>query len=157
MDINPKIVQRAIAKSLVNDTGDVIKLVSKYKAVSKNISYADLLAEVQGLSDTNNDFVKDLTILLIKKKRISDYNSAVGVVAAITGLLGSVAGAVKSGKEAKSSDYQASTENTKQLMQLIMQEEQARIDQQKAENNIIYISIGAVVLITGMIIFLSKK
>lgn len=142
-----------MAKSIVNDTGDLIKLVNRYIPVDKNITYVELLFIIQELLATNREFAKEYAEFLVKKGRILDYNNAIGIVAGVTGLVGSLINSGASKQVAQSEQQQAMAENTQQLMQLMMQEEAARLEEQRKKTNLIYISIGAMVLILGIVIF----
>lgn len=150
--INPKIIQRAIAKSIVNDTGDLIKLVNNYTPVDKNITYADLLLTVQNLLATNIEFANKYAEFLVKKGRIIDYNNAVGLIAGAATLVGSLINSGASKQDAQTKQQLAMSENTQQMMQLMMQEENARLDEQRRKTNLIYISIGAMVVVLGLVI-----
>jgi hypothetical protein len=169
MPVNNKILQRAISKLLVNDTSDVIKLVQKYNPdITKNISYADLLLAVLDLLETNIDFANEFGQLLLKKRRLSDYNNANSYSNAIAAdPVSAIAGAVKSifdlgakigeGKDRQLAQNQLNSQNTQQIMQFMMADEQTREAAKSREANLIYLAIGSLVVITGIIIFMKKK
>jgi hypothetical protein len=167
MPVNNKILQRAISKLLVNDTSDVIKLVQKYNPdITKNISYADLLLAVLDLLETNIDFANEFGQLLLKKRRLSDYNNANSYSNAADPV-SAIAGAVKSifdlgakigeGKDRQLAQNQLNSQNTQQIMQFMMADEQTREAAKSREANLIYLAIGSLVVITGIIIFMKKK
>ena len=151
--INQKIIQRAMAKSMVHDTSDLIKLIKKYRPISKQISYADLIFTVQDLLATNDNFVEDYTNFLVKKGRLLDYNNAIGVFSGISSLFGSIIGSGAEKKTAQAQQAEAMSENTQQLMQMVMQEEAGRVEAEKQKSTLIYIAIGSMVLITSILIF----
>lgn len=156
--INNKIIQRAIAQSIVNDAPLLIKMVQKYEPINKNVSSLDLLLIVQGLLSENKQFALEYTQFLIKKGWLSDYNksNASGIIAGLTTIVSSVIKSGETKKERQLEYSQISSENTQQLMQLMMQEEQANYQKQRQKNNLLYISIGSMVLLIGIIIFAKK-
>jgi hypothetical protein len=169
-DINKKIIQRAIAKAIVNDTSSIIAIVNRYDKADKNITYADLLYKVQNLIDTSNNFVTDLTKLLISKKYINDFNNAdgetkstglfsgggIGVISGVSSVFTSIVNAGSAKKDRQLEQSKISSQNTAQMMNFMMQEEQLRASKEQSENTIIYLAVGAVVVITGIIIFTRK-
>lgn len=156
MKVNNKIIQRAVAQSIVRDTPDLIKLVKKYKPVDDNISLLDLLFDVQYLLENDRKFAAEYTNFLLQKKRLINYNSATGLLAGVTNLIGSVVNSSTQKKEQQLEYSKLSSQNTQQLMQFMMQEEQAQLEKEKQKTNIIYIAIGSFVLLTGIVIFAKK-
>jgi len=158
--INPKIIQRATAKSIVWDTSDLIKLVNRYEPTKKDITYAVLLQKVQNLLATNTDFANDFTAFLLKKKRLKDFNTkrAIGaaIIGGITSLTNSIVGAVTAKKEREHEEEMVAAQNTRQIMNMMMQEEQARMNKTKQDNLFIISAVAGMVLITGLIIFMKK-
>lgn len=146
-----------MAKSIVHDTGDLIKLVGKYRPISKNTSYAGLLSEVQDLLATSNEFANDYSAFLLKKGRIIDYNHALDPITAIADLGTAIIGKIGTKKERQLEQQKLASQNTAQIMNFMMQEEQTRQAEKNREANMIYIAIGAMVLITGIIIFTRKN
>jgi len=159
MKVNHKIVQRAMAKSLVNDTPEVIKLVNKYEPVSTDISYADLLVTVQNLIENNPDFRKKFTFFLLKRENLKNYNNAsgVGIVEGVTNIFSSIVDASSAKKDRVIEQQKIASQNTGQILNFMMQEEQMKVSAQKNKDNLIYIAIGAMVVITGIIIITRKK
>jgi hypothetical protein len=189
MPVNNKIIQRAMAKSIVHDTGDLIILVQKYRPITKNISYAGLLSEVQDLLATSNDFANDYVAFLLKKGRIIDYNNTEGkedsesdsgkedsesdsngggggffsnmlsggTIGSVSSLFTSIISSGSAKKDRQLEQQKLASQNTAQIMNFMMQEEQTRQAEKNREANMIYIAIGAMVLITGIIIFTRKN
>ena len=169
--VNHKIVQRAIAKSLVSNTPELIKLVNKYKPVSRDISYADLLFTVQDLIENNPDFREKYTVLLLKNKNLKNYNNAdgektntngsgqfgLGIVQGVSNVLSSIIDAGSAKKDRVVEQQKIASQNTGQILNFMMQEEQMKVSAQKNKDNLIYIAVGAMVVITGIIIITRKK
>ena len=163
MEVNDKIIQRAIAQSLVHDAPDLIKLVKEYYPLEGEISKLDLLLIVQHLLESNNQFAVEYTEFLIKRGWLVDYNNAIGIGAAVSGAIQGVSNVISSVVNAGSSKQQAQaaarmsySESTQQLMQFMMQEEQAKIEKERQKNNIVYIAMGSMVLLVGILIFAKK-
>ena len=162
MAINKRILQRAISKALVNDTSQVIELVNKYQPISKNATYFQLLSAVMELMDKNTEFDRKFTALLIKNKRLIDYNNAGGAdpVSAIADAVSSIfkfgVSKIGANKDRMLERQELASENTKQIMQYMAQDEQVRLNDKKQETNLIYISIAAMALITITVV-LAKK
>jgi hypothetical protein len=169
-----------MAKSIVHDTGDLIKLVGKYRPISKNTSYAGLLSEVQDLLATSNDFANDYSAFLLNKGRIIDYNNTEGkedsesdsngggggffsnmlsggTIGSVSSLFTSIISSGSAKKDRQLEQQKLASQNTAQIMNFMMQEEQTRQAEKNREANMIYIAIGAMVLITGIIIFTRKN
>ena len=145
-----RIFQRAIAKNLVYDTGNIITLLNKYEPVQSDISYRQLLDTVQRNLELNTEFAKKYTQLLVRKNRISDYNqdhhSFIGELAS---LADSVVGAFTN----KSDSAQT---NTQTVMAMIAQEEAIKVETAKQDNMLIISAIIGMVVITGLIIYMKK-
>jgi hypothetical protein len=158
MEINQNIINRAIAKAIVNDTGDLIKLVNRYDATNNNVTYADLLNKIQYLLANNKDFGNNFSLFLIKKQRLADYNNAIGgsIVSGVSSIFTSIVSASSAKKDRVVEQQKIASQNTAQIMNFMANEENQRLAQKQSENNIIYISIGAMVVITGILIFKRK-
>jgi hypothetical protein len=164
MELHQKTIQRAIASELVNDTSNVIKLISNYdNTIDNNITYSNLLNKVLSLINTNSDFEKKFFDLLIKNKRIIDYHNAVDPISAISSAASSLFNVISTGINASAAKKQGAitraqinAESTQSIMNYMMQEEENRLAKQQSENNIIYLAIGGMVLIVGIIIFKRK-
>jgi len=158
--INPKIIQRAVAKSIVWDTSDLIKLIAKYQPVDKNITYDVLLSKTQNLLATNPDFANEFTVLLLKKKRLKDFNTkqAIGavIIGGLTTLTDSIVGAVSAKKEREHEETMIAAQQTQQIMNMMMQEEQARMSKSQQDNLLIISAVAGMILITGLIIYTKK-
>ena len=173
MIINKNIINRAIAKAIVNHTGDLIVLVRKYEPVDKNITYKELLDKVQYLLDTNRDFGNNFSYFLIKHKELNDYNNAEGddnnktpgifatqgggIISGISNIFTSIVSASSAKKDRAVEQQKIAAQNTAQIMNFMAQAENQRVAQKQSEDTIIYISIAAMVLITGIIIFKKKS
>jgi len=161
-----KVIQRAIAKTLVFDTADVIKLLRKHGVtVSNDITYKQLLEKYVIAGYVNTAFLDDFTTLMIKRKRIADYNSqyhnVVGLGAAIIGGLASIAGGIFGSKQQDKSvelaKEQMEAANTQTIMNMMLQEDANKVALAKQENMLVISAVGAMVLITGIIILRTKK
>ena len=152
--MNDKIIQRAVAKSIVWDTSDIIKLVSKYETVDKNTNYEVLLSKIQNLLATNSQFANKFTAFLIKKKRLADYNTenAIGtaIVGALTTVTNTVVTAVSAKEQREHETEMVAAQNTQQIMNMMMQEEQARQDKSSQDNMLIIAAVAGMILITGL-------
>ncbi len=148
--MSKKIFQRTIAKNLVHDTGDTIKLLNKYEPIPKDVSYKTLIHTTQRNLERNPEFAKDYTQLLAKRNRISDYNqdhhSFIGELAS---LADSVVGAFTS----KTDSAQT---NTQTVMAMIAQEEAIKVETAKQDNMLNISAIIGMVVITGLIIYMKK-
>lgn len=153
MDINKKIIQRAVAKSIVWDTGDLIRLIKKYEPINKKASYGEVLTKVQNLLATNTDFANEYTEFLLEKKRLADFNNAVGIISGISNLVSSIIGSASTKQQAILGGKQVAQQNTENIVSLMMQEEQARSDKQKQDNMLIIAAVFGMVLITGLMIY----
>lgn len=160
--INDKIIQRAVAKSIVWDTGDLIKLIAKYEPIDKNVSYGVLLSTVQNLLETNTDFANEFTTFLLKKKRLSDFNNTVKnaagaiIVASLSKLTDTIIGSVTAKKERAHETEMVASQNTQQIMNMMMQEEQSRQNKDKQDNMLIIAAVVGMIAITGLIIYTKK-
>ena len=137
---------------MVNDTKAIINLANKYTPVNYKITYADLLAKVQTLVDTKPEFVNNLSAFLLKKGYLKDYNNAGGVIGSVASVFTSVVNATSSNKDRQLEQQKLAAQNTTNLMNFMAQEEKLRQSKTQTEATIIYIAIGAMVLITGIII-----
>ena len=174
---NKKMYQRAIAKSIVNDTGDLLRLIAAYRIVGNDINYKDLLAVITELLLTNKAFAEDFTKFLIKKKRIVDYNSIAikrkreyrnftGIeeaIAAVAQLGTAGIRLIGKGKDRDLSYAELENQNDRldfqqqqAILNMIGQEEQTRVAKAKQENTLIMVAIIGMVGFTGIIIFAKK-
>lgn len=158
-------LQRAVAKNLVYDTADVIKLLCKHGIkVQDSITYKELLKMLFSSIKENAQFAKDYSNLLIQRKRITNYNdhrNLIGIGAAIIGGLSTVAGGLfRSSQQNKANDLardQMEASNTQTVMNMMMQEEANKVQMTKQENLLIISAVGAMVIITGIIILSRNK
>jgi hypothetical protein len=162
--INDKIIQRAMAKSMVHDTSSVVVMVNKYYPAGYNISMMDLLLIVQDLLATNENFAHEYAGFLLKHKYLTDYNNydrpigavVTGVVTVVGSLINSGASRTASTSEMQTESAKAQASNTQQLMNFMMLEEQAEMQKQKQKSTLIYLAIAAMVVITGIFLFKSE-
>ena len=156
---NQKVIQRAIAVSLVRDTNDTLILIRKYQPISKNVSYLELLTIIDKLL-YNPVFAKEYYSFLIKKKRLNDYNFHNFIGEIITGVTQITTGlfnlkAQKNQKEIQAKNIQAA--NTQAMMQMMMKEDDKVANKQKQDNNLMIGVVGGMIVFTGFIIFIKKS
>jgi len=167
--VNDKIIQRAVAKSIVWDTSDIIKLIAKYEPINKNASYAVLLSKTQKLLATNQAFAKEFTALLVKNKRLTDYNSTknadgeeagtffsgfmTGGLSSLSGLTSTIIGSVSARAEREHEEDMLAAQQTTQIMNMMMQEDQAKQNKANQDNMMIIVAVVAMIAITGLIIY----
>ena len=164
--VNHKIIQRALAKALVNDTSAIIRLVNSYGArAGKSVTYSQLLNIVHELIDTTPEFSVKLFDFLIEKKYLVDYNNAnyKNAVDPVSAVADAVSNVFKFGfskigatKERALDQQKITSSDNQQMMNFMLAEENNRMAKQNSEDNLIYISIGAMVVITGIFIFVKK-
>jgi len=156
---NEKVIQRAIAKTIVWDTNAVIKLLNKYEPVKKGISYNDLFIKLQNNID-NHAFADDFTKLMLKKKRLSDFNdvrNAAGtIISSVTNLTSSIVNSISRSKERELEEDKLDARNTAQIMSFMQSEDEERMAKEKQTNMMIMLAVGGMILITGIMIFKAK-
>ncbi len=158
---NKKVIQRAVAVSLVRDTSETIKLIRKYQPISNNISYLGLLIAVDNLLVSNKKFAKDYYIFLVAKKRLVDYNYRTVIGTAIVGGIASIAGGLFQNSAQKKAgelqNKQITAQNTQAMMQMMMQEDALLAQKKKQDNNLIIGAVAAMFVFTGFIIYVKNK
>ena len=168
---NEKVIQRAIAKTIVWDTNAVIKLLNKYEPVKKGISYNDLFIKLQNNID-NQAFADDFTKLMLKKKRLSDFNNVrnadgdeagsffsgfmTGGLSSVTSLTSTIVNSISRSKERELEEDKLDARNTAQIMSFMQSEDEERMAKEKQTNMIIMVAVGGMILITGIMIFKAK-
>ncbi len=160
------IVQRAIAKTLVSDTADVIRLLNKYGVkVSKDVSYKELYILFKGQVTKSSEFANEFSALMVKRKRLIDYNNhrnaigaIIGAVVAVGSTVASLITAKKQREAAKEmASEQLNTEVDLTIMQMMMQEDANKVAMAKQETILVISAVAAMVIVTGIIIFTRNK
>lgn len=158
-----QVVKRAIAKTLVFDTKEVIKLLRKHGInVSQNVSYKELLDLVSENSVSSN-FLRDFTNLMLIRKRITDYNGlhrnviGAAIIGGLTSVVGGIFGASQQKKAKELAEEQMKAAHNQSVMAMMMQEEANKLALVKQDNMLVIAAASAMVVVTGLIIFTRSK
>jgi len=159
MIIAYKILQRAIAATVAHHGSDVVKLVQKYdSSVKTNISIGDLFNILVPLFESNNEFNKEFSLLMINTKELKLFNGK----EALGGIIGSVAGiiggafaskAAVANSQASKAASSASTANSLSQITVAMKTQET----QTAKNaNYIQLAIIGSILVLCAIVLIKK-
>ena len=171
---NIKTIQKAVAISLVHDTTETLQLIRKYQPIQENVSYYKLLLIVDNLLKTNINFTKDYIKLLVKNKRLIEYdfNNAEGKFgdfmnnlatggAFSTGLLSNTLGLISSNKnnkhQADMMQKQTASKTTDTMLQMMMNEENNIAKKKRQDDNLIIGAGITMVLFIAFLIYTKKK